>query len=65
MSSHATNSSLRSKRRKKPTIDEKIDQGANSINTSILSNVEDGNLAPDQEEDNLARKILEKKLSAS
>ena len=47
------------------SIDEKIDQGANSINTSILSNVDDGNLAPDQEEDNLARKILENKLSAS
>jgi hypothetical protein len=47
------------------SIDEKIDQGANSINTSILSNVEDGNLAPDQEDDNLAKKIIETKLSIS
>jgi|TARA_B110000305_G_scaffold948_1_gene911 hypothetical protein len=41
------------------SVEEKIDQGGNSINTSILSNDEDGSLAPDQEEDNLAGKILE------
>jgi hypothetical protein len=47
------------------SVYEKIDQGENSINTSILSNEEDENLPPNQEEDNVAGEILEKAPSIS